>query len=66
MCDDKGDFVTPVPKKREVKPTDLMKSPFVTEFGSSMEVSKKKKEYSISKDLIPFSLNILEIGRAHV
>ena len=60
MCDDEGDFFTLVPKKMEVKLTDLMKSPFVTEFGSSMEVSKKKKEYYVSKNLIPFSLNIVE------
>ena len=58
--DDKGNFITPVAKKRDVKLTDVMKSPFVTEFGSSIEVLNKKKVLSVSKDLIPFSLKIEE------
>ena len=63
VCDDKDDFVMPVPKKKEVKPTDLIKSPFVTEFGSSMEVLNQKKQFFILKDLIPFSLKITEALR---
>ena len=43
-----------------MKPTSVMKSPFVTEFSPSIEVSNEKKKVSVLKGLIPFSLKIEE------
>ena len=56
--DDDDDFVSPVMKKREVKPAYFKKSPFVNEFGSSDVTEKEKKIGNVVKGLFPFSRNI--------